>query len=78
MGLNFPSATSWTGQPPFIGSLINQRVISVPQFGVKLSRTSGASELFLGGYNSALFTGSIYWTPVPVQVSSLTNEWNSY
>lgn len=68
MGLNFPATTAWKNEPPFIGSLINQGVVG--QFGVKLT-SSGNGEIYFGGYDSALISGSSYWTPVTDEVSEL-------
>ena len=46
-------------------TLISEGVLTSPVFGLKLAQSG--SELFLGGTNSALYTGDFTWVP-------LTNE----
>jgi cathepsin D len=64
MGLAFQSISAYNATPVF-QTLISQDVLTSPVFGFKIA-TSG-SELFLGGTNDALHTGSFTWV-------SLTNE----
>ncbi|VDC02585.1 unnamed protein product [Peniophora sp. CBMAI 1063] len=61
MGMGFQQISVFN-EPPFFQTLVNQGTVTSPEFGVKLS-TSG-SELFLGGADTSLFTGSL--TSVPV------------
>lgn len=56
LGLAYP-AISNLGATPFFNTLINQGTVSAGVFGFKLASTG--SELFLGGTDSSLYTGSI-------------------
>lgn len=51
--------------PPLFQSLVAQKQISNPVFAFKLAQSG--SELYLGGTNSKLYTGSITYTPVTTQ-----------
>jgi len=64
MGLAFQSISKFNALPVF-QTLISEGVLDSQAFGLKLA--SSGSELFLGGTNSALFTGDFTWVP-------LTNE----
>jgi len=64
MGLAFQSISKFHASPVF-QTLISEGVVTSQVFGLKLA--SSGSELFLGGVNSALFTGDFTWV-------SLTNE----
>jgi len=64
MGMAFESISVYDA-PPVFQTLISEGVLTSPIFGFKFA-TSG-SELFLGGTNSALYTGDFTWVP-------LTNE----
>jgi cathepsin D len=64
MGLAFQSISKFHA-PPLFQTLISEGVVTSQVFGLKLA--SSGSELFLGGTNSALFTGDFTWV-------SLTNE----
>jgi cathepsin D len=64
MGLAFQSISKYQA-PPLFQTLISEGVVTSQVFGLKLA--SSGSELFLGGTNSALFTGDFTWVP-------LTNE----
>ncbi|KAN0101218.1 Merops: A01.UPA [Tylopilus felleus] len=64
MGMAFPSISSYPATPVF-NSLIEQGVVSEGAFSFKLA--SSGSELYLGGANSALYTGSFTYTPVTQQ-----------
>lgn len=56
MGLGWPS----TSLPsPFIYTLYTLGLIDCRQFALKISNT--AAQLYIGGANTALYTGSIYW-----------------
>ena len=63
MGLGWPSAT-WPS--PFIYTMYTLGVIPRRQFALKISNT--ASELYFGGANAALYSGSIYWNPIVTAV----------
>lgn len=66
MGMAFQEISVFN-RPPFFMSLISQGRVTASEFGVKLS-TSG-SELFLGGADTSLFTGSLTQVPVTTVVS---------
>ena len=61
MGMAFPQVSAFGGDPVF-QTLVAQRKVTLPQFSFKL--TSSDSELFLGGVNRNLFTGSFTQSPV--------------
>jgi Eukaryotic aspartyl protease len=56
-----------TPSPPF-QTLISDGVVTSQVFGFKFA-TSG-SELFLGGTNSALYTGDFTWVSLTIEVCS--------
>ncbi|KAI0308568.1 aspartic peptidase domain-containing protein [Amylostereum chailletii] len=64
MGIGFKSISVYNANPPF-QSMVAAGAITAPVFGFKLS-TSG-SELYLGGTNSKLFSGSFTYVPVTTQ-----------
>jgi cathepsin D len=64
MGMGF-QAISRFGAPPLFQSLVAQGTVINPTFSFKLA-TSG-SELYIGGSNPALYTGSFTCTPVTRQ-----------
>lgn len=66
MGLGFQSISAYNAVP-VVENLISQGQMDQPVFSFKFA-TSG-SELYLGGANSALYTGSFAYTPVTQQVS---------
>ena len=66
MGMAFPSLSAYPADPVF-QSLVSQNQMDESVFSFKLA-TSG-SELYLGGANSALYTGGFTYTPVTNQVS---------
>jgi hypothetical protein len=70
MGLGFQSISEYNA-PPLFQTLIAEGVVTSPVFGFKLA-TSG-SELFLGGTNSALYTGGFTWVPLTAEVCSSPN-----
>ncbi|KAJ7593823.1 acid protease [Mycena floridula] len=61
MGMAFQTISDYDA-PPLFQSLVTAGVTTAPVFAFKLA-TSG-SELFIGGTNSKLFTGSLSWAPV--------------
>ncbi|KAH9917408.1 acid protease [Epithele typhae] len=61
LGLAFP-AISNLGQNPFFNTAIEQKAVSAGDFGFKLA--SSGSELYLGGTNNALYSGSIEYHDV--------------
>jgi cathepsin D len=65
MGMGFQSISSFNASPLF-QTLMSQGIVTSPVFSFKLA-TSG-SELFLGGTNSALFTGNFTWVPLTSEV----------
>ena len=71
MGMAFQQISVFN-KPPFFMSLISQGKVTSPEFGVKLS-TSG-SELFLGGADTKLFTGTLAQSPVTTVVSALSQS----
>lgn len=64
IGLAFQSISNYNA-PPLFQTLISQGVVTSQVFGLKLA--SSGSELFLGGTNSALFTGAFTWVPLTNQ-----------
>jgi cathepsin D len=71
MGMGFQSISVYNA-PPLFQSLIAEGVVTSQVFGFKLA-TSG-SELFLGGTNSALYTGDFTWVSLTIEVCSSPNE----
>ena len=65
MGMSYPQLSEY-GASPVFNTLIAQNQTAAPQFGFKLA-TNG-SELFLGGFNTNLFTGPLTQSPVTKQV----------
>jgi cathepsin D len=65
MGMAFESISVYGASPTF-QTLISQGEVTSPVFGFKFD-TSG-SELFLGGTNSALYTGDFTWVPLTSEV----------
>ncbi|TFY69453.1 hypothetical protein EVG20_g3167 [Dentipellis fragilis] len=61
LGMAFPQISVF-GENPFFQTLVAQGTVTSSEFGVKLA-TSG-SELFLGGVDTSLFTGSFTQNPV--------------
>jgi cathepsin D len=70
MGMGFQSISVYNA-PPLFQSLIAEGVVTSQVFGFKLA-TSG-SELFLGGTNSALYTGDFTWVSLTIEVCSSPN-----
>ena len=68
MGMAFESLSRYNANPTFV-NLISEGAVDSPVFGFKFS-TAG-SELFLGGFNTALFKGDITWVPLTVTVSQI-------
>lgn len=66
MGMAFQSISTYNASSVF-KTLVSQDQTDEPVFSFKLA-TSG-SELFLGGANSALYTGDFSYTPVTQEVS---------
>ncbi|CAE6480865.1 unnamed protein product, partial [Rhizoctonia solani] len=69
LGLAFKSI-SVIGQPTIIDNLYSQGKISTPTFAFRLA-TSG-SELYIGGVNTAKYTGSIAYVPLKSKTYWLT------
>lgn len=65
MGMAF-SSLSISGANPVIQTLIAQGQLPEPVFAFKLA--SAGSELSIGSVDTSLYTGSITYTPVTVQV----------
>ena len=66
MGMAFQSISAYNA-PPVFQSLISRSLTDEPVFSFKFATTG--SELYLGGANSALYTGNFAYTPVTQQVS---------
>ena len=66
LGMGFQSISAYNATPVF-KNLVSEGQTDQPVFSFKLA-TSG-SELYLGGANSALYTGDFSYTPVTNQVS---------
>jgi cathepsin D len=67
MGMGFQTISHYNA-PPVFQTLISEGVVTSQVFGFKFA-TSG-SELFIGGTNSALYTGSFTWIPLTIEVCS--------
>lgn len=66
MGMGFQTISDYDASPVF-QTLVSEGQVIDPAFSFKLS--SSGAELYIGGSNSALYTGSFTYTPVTVQVS---------
>ncbi|KAI0081507.1 acid protease [Panus rudis PR-1116 ss-1] len=64
LGMGYQSISEYNS-PPFFQTLVAQGKTTQPVFAFKLAETG--SELFLGGVNSKLYTGSFTYAPVTVQ-----------
>ncbi|CAE6497762.1 unnamed protein product [Rhizoctonia solani] len=69
LGLAFNSISA-IGQPTIIDNLYSQGKISAPTFAFRLATTG--SELYLGGVNTAKYTGSISYVPLTSKTYWLT------
>jgi hypothetical protein len=67
MGMGFQSISDYNAPPPF-QTLISEGVVTSQVFGFKFAESG--SELFLGGTNSALYTGAFTWVPLTSEVCS--------
>jgi cathepsin D len=65
MGMGFQSISQYNA-PPVFQTLISEGAVTSQVFGTKFA-VSG-SELFIGGTNSALYTGSFTYLPLTVEV----------
>lgn len=72
MGLAWPQLSAFSATP-FFNTLISEKAVDSGTFGFKLS--SSGAELFLGGTNSALYTGSFNWIPVTTKVCISSLLW---
>jgi cathepsin D len=70
MGMGFQSISQFNASPVF-QTLVSEGVLSSSVFGTKFA--ASGSELFIGGTNSALYTGSFTYLPLTVQVCSSPN-----
>ncbi|KAG9121485.1 Type I transmembrane sorting receptor [Ceratobasidium sp. 392] len=70
MGLGF-SAISYIGAPTFFENLVSQKIVKSPVFSMYLALDG--SELYLGGTNSALYTGDITYSSLTSKTYWLTN-----
>lgn len=66
MGMAFQSISAYNATPVF-QTMVSRGQADVPVFSFKLA--ASGSELYLGGANSALYTGNFTYTPVTEQVS---------
>ncbi|KAI0081508.1 acid protease [Panus rudis PR-1116 ss-1] len=64
LGMGYQSISEYNA-PPFFQTLVAQGKTTQPVFAFKLAETG--SELFLGGVNPKLFSGSFTYAPVTVQ-----------
>lgn len=64
MGMAFQSISVYNS-PPFFQTLVSSNVAAQPVFAFKLA--GNGSELFLGGTNSAMYTGDFTYVPVTEQ-----------
>lgn len=63
-GFAFESISGYPA-PPLFQTLVNSRQLQEDVFGVKISATPGASELYIGGTNTALYQqDTLTYTPV--------------
>jgi cathepsin D len=67
MGMIFQSISDYNA-PLLFQTLIFEGVATSQVFGIKLGETG--SELFVGGTNSALYTGAFTWVPLTSEVRS--------
>ena len=68
LGMGYQSI-SGLKRPPVFASLVAQSKVTDPVFAFKLAQTG--SELYLGGVNNAMYTGSFTFSPVSPQVRLL-------
>ncbi|KAF9368412.1 hypothetical protein CPB97_004648, partial [Podila verticillata] len=66
LGMAFPTISTFSATP-VMNTLIGEGAVSAGQFSFKLVAAESGSELFVGGADSNLFTGSINWNPVTQQ-----------
>ena len=66
-GLAFQQVSAFNS-PPFFQTMVSQGAVKEAIFGLKLAEEG--SELYLGGTNAALFTGTFTEVPVTIEVSS--------
>jgi len=65
MGMAFQSISNYNASP-LIQTLISEGAVTSPVFSFKFAPSG--SELFLGGTNSALYTGDFTWVPLTHKV----------
>ena len=65
LGMGYQSISQYNS-PPFFQTIVAQGVATQPVFAFKLAQSG--SELYLGGVNSKLFTGTFTYAPVTTQV----------
>lgn len=63
MGMGYQSISAFNA-PPFFQTLVAEGKVSQPVFAFKLSTASSGSELYLGGVDSKLYTGTFVYAPV--------------
>jgi len=68
LGLGFQGISAYNAQP-VLQTLVANAQTTEPVFGFKLA--SCGSELYIGGTNSALYSGDFTYTPVMVKVDVL-------
>ncbi|KAF8480127.1 acid protease [Russula ochroleuca] len=66
MGMAFQSISQYNA-PPLFQTLISEGVVTSQVFGTKFA--ASGSELFIGGTNSALYTGSFTYIPLTVEAA---------
>ena len=67
LGMGYQTISVYN-KPPVFASLVSQSKVTDPVFAFKLAKTG--SELYLGGVNSDLYTGSFTFSAVSPQVCS--------
>ena len=71
MGMGFQSISDFNA-PPVFQTLISEGVVDSQVFSIKFA--ASGSEIFIGGTNSALYTGDFTWLPLTVEVCSSPNH----
>lgn len=65
LGMGYQTISEYNS-PPFVQTLISQGKTDQPVFAFKLAKSG--SELYIGGVNKNLFTGSFTYVPVTTKV----------
>jgi Eukaryotic aspartyl protease len=65
LGLGFPETSQFNATPVF-HTMIEQKVVEKPVWGLKMAETG--SELVLGGVNHSMYTGPVHYSPLTAKV----------